>query len=234
MRTMLLVWLASLIAYPTVLSAIGAEPTATGTLTGRFLYDGEPQRLAAIDIPKTRRTLTDEEFESDDFKKYGGLGLKDETLLVSKAGGLKNALIWISDKKVPIPPLPPVRRLPAPATLTFHHGKLQPRVLVWWAKHRSLELLNKDESAINLRSDTVLGQSFNRLLQGKQSIMFELEPEPRPLLIRSDIYHWVQPAILSPAPIRTLRSPTMKGGSRSRICRPGNGSSPPGMNGPVG
>jgi hypothetical protein len=177
---------------------ISTAEEATGALTGRILYDGEPPELPALDVPTTRTTLRDEVYESAEFKRYSGLGLKDESLVISKTGGLKNAVIWISDKKVPIPPVPPNTRLPAPATLTFAKGKLEPQVLAWWAPARPLELANKDPIPINLRSDAYRSQPFNRLLPAAKSVMFSLDAEPRPIFVRCDILHWLPPAILFP------------------------------------
>jgi hypothetical protein len=179
-------------------AAAAEEPGKLGTLTGRLLVNGEPPRPALLVIPKMGRLLSGEEFEKSDLKKYGGLGLKDETLLVSKVGGLQNAIIWLSDKNVPIPPLPVNKRLPAPVTLTFYAGRLQPRVLAWWALERPLQLVNKEDAAINLRSDSYQGQAFNRVVPADDAVLFPQDADSRPILVRSDIYQWVQPAVIFP------------------------------------
>ena len=170
----------------------------TGTLSGRILYDGEPPPLPALEVPTTRSTQAGEKIESVEFKKYAGLGLKDESLVVSQERGLKNAIIWISDKSVPIPKLPVYKRKPDPVKLAFAAGKLEPQVLAWWAPDRELKLDNQEPFAINLRSDAYHSQQFNRVLPPKESVVFPQAAEPRPVYVRSDVFHWLPPAIVFP------------------------------------
>lgn len=192
----LLAILCCVASYPILFAADDAAKT--GTLSGRILYDGEPPPLPALDVPTTRTTLKGEKFESVEFKKYAGLGLKDESLQVSKSGGLKNAIVWISDKRVPIPPLPDRKESPAPAKLAFVGGKLEPQVLVWWAPERQLELDNREPFTINLRSDAFQSQAFNRVVPPEKSVNFSVDAETRPVFVRSDVFYWLTPAIIFP------------------------------------
>lgn len=195
MRHMLIV-LGCVLSYPLV--CVAEEVAKTGTLSGRILYDGDPPPLPLLEVPTTRTSLNDETVEISDFKRYRDLGLKDESLEVSKTGGLKNAVIWISDKAIPVPPLTVDKRLPAPARLTFKAGKLNPQILAWWAPERQLELVNQEPIPINLRSDAYHSQPFNRLVPAEKSAVFPLDGESRPIFVRSDILHWLPPAIIFP------------------------------------
>ncbi len=169
-----------------------------GRLSGRFLFDGEPPARPPLDIPTTRRTLTGEEFREADSVRFSQLKLTDETLVVGADRGIQNILIWITDKTVPIPPVPPVRRLPEPATLTFKAGRLQPHVLAWWADQRALQLINADNSPLNLRWDPRANSSFNQLLSPKRPVTYQIHAEKLPTKIKSDVLPWLQPAIVFP------------------------------------
>jgi len=168
-----------------------ATPTAFGSLTGRIVIAGERPEQERLAIPATQKDLDDNEYKLDSFEHYRSLGLKDESLLVSPDGGLKNVVVWISDKKVPIPPTPPVRRLPAPASLKFENGLFQPRMLAFEA-WRTLEIVNADKYATNTHWLSLGDEGFNDLLEVKASRQFQLQAQALPTRVRSDIYPWAQ------------------------------------------
>lgn len=175
-----------------------AESLRLGKLSGRFVYDGEPPARAPLKIQTERTTLTGESFPDTDSVRFAKLKLTDETLIVGPDRGIQNVLIWIYDKSVPVPPVPPVRRLPAPATLTFEKGHLHPHVLAWWADHRALQLKNEDTSSINLHWEYSGANSINQLMAPGQEANFQTQRERIPSRMKSDIYPWMQPAILFP------------------------------------
>lgn len=171
-----------------------AEPKPFGTLTGRIVIEGERPKPKDLEIPASRSDLKGNEFKLDSFEHYRSLGLKDDSLLISADGGLKNVVVWISDKNVPIPPEPLQKRLPMPAQLKFANGQFQPRVLVC-ESWRILELSNQDKYAINARC-LLNTDPFNLLLEpvtGKLSTrQVKLSPEKLPAQVNCDIFPWAK------------------------------------------
>lgn len=175
-----------------------SEATTTGKLSGRFVYEGDPPVRGPLRVPTVRRTLTGEEFRDTDSTRFSQLKLVDETLIVGPDRGIQNILIWIADKSVPVPTIPPVRRLPEPATLTFKDGHLQPHVLAWWAADRALQLKNDDRSPLNLHWQTSGNNNINQLVTAGQAVTFQTQAERIPSKVKSDIYPWMQAAIVFP------------------------------------
>ncbi len=176
----------------------GSETPRTGKLTGRFVFDGEPPPRAPIRVSTERGTRAGDDYQDLDAQRFAKFKLTDETLIVGPDRGIQNILIWIFDKSVPVPPVPLVRRLPQPATLTFDQGRLQPHVLAWWAGHRALELKNADEYVTNFRWDSIGANTINQSLGPNHSEKFQTLPERMPSRMKSDIYAWLQPAIVFP------------------------------------
>lgn len=176
-----------------------ANAPSTHSLSGRFLYDGVPPQAALLEIPRARHLRDGTPVPSDDLIHYAGLGLRDESLLVNGADrGVANVVVWLSDRRVPIPDLPPVRRLPQPVELIFKNGRLQPHVLAWWAPTRSLSLKNEDKYNINLRWSPLEANPFNVLVSHTRSALVDCLPERRPSVVSCDVFSWMQPAILFP------------------------------------
>lgn len=171
-----------------------AEPRPLGILTGRIVIEGARPKPKDLEIPATRSDLNGNEFKLDSFEHYRGLGLKDDSLLISADGGLKNVVLWISDKNVPIPPEPVQKRLPMPAQLKFVNGQFQPRVLVC-ESWRILELSNQDKYSLNARC-SLNTEPFNLLLEpvtGKvSSRQVKLSPEKLPASVHCDIFPWAK------------------------------------------
>lgn len=178
--------------------ALRPNAAATGKLHGRFLFDGEPPPRAPLDVTTVRRTQTGEVYSDRDSERFAKLNIADESLKVGPDRGIQNVLIWVSDKSIPIPPVPLVRRLPQPAVLTFQGGRLQPHVLAWWADHRVLQLVNEDTSAMNLQWDGLSTSGFNQLLAPNTSVTLAIKPDRLPTKVKSSIYPWLQQAILFP------------------------------------
>ncbi len=173
-----------------------APPTVK--LSGRFLFDGVPPVRPLLEISAERRTRDGKEYRDADSERFAKLKITDDTLIVGADRGLQNVVIWISDQSLPIPPVPPVRRIPNPATLTFKEGRLQPRVLAWWADQRLLQLVNEDVAPLNVQWDGRANNGFNQLLSPGKPVNLQIKPERIPTPIKSSIYPWLQPAILFP------------------------------------
>lgn len=180
--------------------ATRSRPRRNGALVGRFVLDGPRPVRKLLEIPALRTSLDGTQVPDADQAHYSQLKLTDDSIIVSEDGGIENILIAITDKSVPIPNLPPVRRLPLPATLTFKDGRLQPHVLGWWAPSRLLQIQNADSSAVQLRWDSASGSTFNQLLAPKKDFMQQLEAEQIPGRVRSDVFPWLQAAVIYPSP----------------------------------
>lgn len=166
-----------------------------GTLTGRFVLPGKPPEPNMIPINPIRRTIDGKEFLVDELAEYAKLKLVDESLIVNPTGGVKNVVIWLSDKNLPPYEPLPLRRLHLPATLTFQGGKLSPHLLVF-ESWRPLEVVSESRWATNLRWSGVQSSAFNRILPPslptKSSQFSEnLRAEKLPFPIRSDIHPWL-------------------------------------------
>jgi hypothetical protein len=149
----------------------------TGTLVGRFLFDGDPPQPALI--------------EGVDRDNYGELSLKDQSLLVGPDRGIQNIIVWISDKNLPVPPPAVEKRLPAPARLTFRGGLFQPRVLAFEAR-RGLLLGNDDAVPTNAQWDSLSDGQFNRLLQPGETHQHPTPPQKLPSRLNSNLHNWAQ------------------------------------------
>lgn len=196
----LVVWVVGVVCCPASAGEKGpAKPSGEkplGTLSGRFILPGKPPEPRLIPIDPRRSTTDGREFRVDELVDYAALKLVDESLLVHPTGGVKNVIIWLSDKNLPSNESPPNRRTPPPATLTFQGGKLIPRVLVFehW---RPLEVASTDRWTTNLRWSGVQSPGFNRILPPPKptepSHFYEkLLAEKLPQRIHSDIHPWVE------------------------------------------
>lgn len=170
-----------------------AKPRPFGTLTGRIIVAGDRPAREDLKIPEFRYDLKGNAYKFDDFEHYHSLGLKDDSLIVAKDGGLKNVIVWISDKNVPIPPETAVKRLPLPAMLTFKNGQFGPHVLVYEA-WRTLQIENQDKFSVNARWMPQAGEAFNLLLEpaGSKTATRSLKPTPEklPARVECDLYPW--------------------------------------------
>lgn len=127
---------------PQGLSARDDEPARRlGTLTGRFLYDGErPARkdlfphLSRIDASRPQQPGPDGRFGGveatyRDFLKHDiRPSTLDPSLLVDETGGIANVVVWVTSKDVPwTPPLDLAQR---PVTNRLKDGNFTPRMTV--------------------------------------------------------------------------------------------------------
>jgi hypothetical protein len=169
----------------------GGVRTPVGSLQGQFRVTGgphEPKKLV-IDKEKRRDYLEGPQHDVRALAHYAKLGLKDPSFLVSAQGGLKNVVVWISDKKLPIPPEPVVRRLPAPATLEFKNGLFQPRVLAL-ESWRTIRLVNADPFAVNFRWSPLPRDSFHQLLAQDDHVDVKVLPQRLPSKVQSENFPW--------------------------------------------
>jgi hypothetical protein len=114
------------------------RPAQLGTLSGRFVYDGEPPvpgelfpQLAKLDAnsppdPKPEGPGIGMEEVYRDYLKHGiRPKLTNDSLLIGADRGIANVLIWVVNKDIPW--APPEGGLP-PMTITLKDGNYSPRI----------------------------------------------------------------------------------------------------------
>lgn len=116
-----------------------AGGTPAGTLTGRFVFDGEvpaakdlAPELTKIDAARPQIPGPDGRFSGVEavYREFLGHGIRpktdDPTLLVGKDGGVANVVVWVASKDIPWTP-PKEQR---PVTIRLKDGNYAPRVSV--------------------------------------------------------------------------------------------------------
>ncbi|MCA8999942.1 MAG: carboxypeptidase regulatory-like domain-containing protein, partial [Planctomycetaceae bacterium] len=145
------------------------ESGPTGTLTGRFVWEGRRPRLPLLVTPN---------------KDYPG-GVADESLQIGKDGGVAGVVVWLSDKEFPAVTPPPGK----PEKLVMGKSGFQPRVLAFHAPHE-LTIFQQMTEVSNARYEG-FRKSFNVQLNPKTFRTVDVAPERLPMLIHSDIHPWM-------------------------------------------
>ncbi len=130
----------------------------TGTLSGRFLFDGPPP--APRDFSKFYENIAvGKPLPRDEFgRQYGAhMGylaylqknlkpnLEDRSLLVDPKGGIANVLIWVTSKNIPVTAQ---EELP-PAIIDVRNGSFSPDITVL-RTGQTLQLENHDPVGVNI------------------------------------------------------------------------------------
>jgi hypothetical protein len=155
------------------------EPAPTGTLKGRFIYNGSAPQPAVV-VPNVNPQV------------FGKFRIIDESLLVPRLG-VQNVFIWVRSKDIPIPAHD---KLDAVA-VEFKEGRFVPHALAFQVP-RDLVLKNGDDSvACNFRGDLTNNPPFNVTMPVKQQKPMDIEgSEAVPASLQSSLYPWVKCWIL--------------------------------------
>jgi len=147
-------WLTLVVATTSLASdALAADTPApeTGTLKGRFIYNGSAPEPAVV-VPS---------INPQTFSKYH---IIDESLLVPRMLGIQNIFIWVASKDIPIPKHDKLD----PITVEFKEGRFAPHALAFQVP-RELVLKNGDDSVVsNFRGDLLQNPPFNLMLRIQQ------------------------------------------------------------------
>jgi hypothetical protein len=171
--------------------AVAAGTDEIRSLTGRVLFRGEPPEPRMLEIPLRLRVRRDGiAFDTEELPERRRLmerGVPDETLIVGEERGIKNVIVWLRSREVPVPDPPPGQA--PPVTLRAVGGRFVPHVLVYW-----------NISRIQLVNDTGTGTNFNlqvprsnRVLRDGEEVEIEspkrgLDRLPHP--VTSNIQPW--------------------------------------------
>lgn len=105
----------------------------TGTLKGKFVFDGKAPEPAALKVDK-------------DVEVCGQHPIKDESLVVGPDGGIANVVVYVRTKGVKVDP-----SIEAPATVSLDNKdcRFEPHVVGVWAGKQKLLLGNSDSIGHN-------------------------------------------------------------------------------------
>ncbi|MBL8817335.1 MAG: hypothetical protein JNL58_15015 [Planctomyces sp.] len=173
----------------------------TGLIEGQFLFDGNPPAVGLVEIPEGRFLRDGTLIRDPEYARFRELGIRDQTLLVNEDRGIRNVIVWISDKKIPAPEEWPENAEPPRPVVRFENGMFVPHVQAWWAKHSSIQVENPSVDMINVRwHATSPGSSeFNlAVLKNQPGVTGPVSATRMPSRLVSDVYNWVQPAIIFP------------------------------------
>lgn len=184
-----------------------AEAKATkhdrGTLTGRFIYNGEPPvpRDRAGDLAKL---TADSPIPRDPNGRVSGVAAlyhsylkqgirpetKDSSLLVDKDGGIGNIVIWVTSKDIP---WTPKDNELGSATIFVKDGNFSPRIRLMTSE-QPLEVTNQDPVPFNFHAHWIRNPASNILIapltKDNTIRLVVKEEEKLPVKYQSDIAPW--------------------------------------------
>jgi hypothetical protein len=174
-----------------------------GTLSGRFIYDGEPPTptdlfpaFAKIEVSQPQQAGPDGRFSGveavyRDFLKHKiRPKTEDASLLVSENGGIANVVVWVVSKNIPwTAPASGV----APATIRLKDGNFSPR-LAAVTVGQALLIENQDPVPLDFAAEfsRALNPALNVLLSPGTTphrVTFRA-PESYPATYRSNMAPW--------------------------------------------
>ena len=193
-----------------IAAALSVRPPAAseiqnkfGTLSGRFIYDGEPparkdwySSFAEIDVSQPQQPgpggrISGVEGVYRDFLKHKiRPKTEDRSLLVGKDGGVANVVVWVVSRGIPWS-RPPGEFVPA--VIQLKDGNFSPRFAAVTIG-QPLLIQNKDPVSLNFAAEfsRALNPSFNVLLPPGTTVHCGTfrAPEPYPASYQSNLAPW--------------------------------------------
>jgi hypothetical protein len=172
--------LAKLTGCVTLCVALAATATAAelATLTGRIVYDGKPPARKNIEPTK-------------DVEVCGKHPIPDEELLVSKDGGVGNAVVMLRTKGV-APPASAASAASERVVLDNKNCRFEPHVAVVRTS-QELALTNSDPIGHNSKIDPLLNPGINPILPaGGEPVIYKFaQEEALPVKVGCNIHPWM-------------------------------------------
>jgi len=155
-----------------------------GSLTGRFVYDGEAPTPAKVELEKP-----------DDIQNFGNANLTDDTLLVGSEGGLANVVVYLRTKKVDVHPS--YDNVAAQVMYDNRGARFVPRILTLWLDKQTVLLGNADPVAHNTNVQPLGDTGINPLLSPNQTFEHTFKRAQNvPVSVGCNIHPWMKGYIL--------------------------------------
>lgn len=178
------------------------EKAKLGTLTGKFIFDGEPPprkdlapELSKVDATQRQLPGPDGRYSGVEgtYREFLKKGIRpktdDPSLLVGKDGGIANILVWVVSKDIPWA-LPLKEEAAPPAIIRLKDGNYTPRISVA-APGQGLRVENHDPVQFNFHLPLVRNQAVNLMLTANSETWVDYGlAENLPVFYRSDIGTW--------------------------------------------
>ncbi|HUY89330.1 MAG TPA: hypothetical protein VMV10_11395 [Pirellulales bacterium] len=162
-------------------AAPSAEPAGWGNLKGRFVYEGGAPAREAIDTSKDPVCTQHPVF--------------NESIVVGDDGGLKDVVIYLASKKVPVNP---EYEATADATVVLDnkHCRFEPHVLVMRTS-QTIELHNSDPASHNSAISPLGDAPFNPLIASGQKADHHFNKQQNaPIPVTCNIHPWMRGYVL--------------------------------------
>jgi len=163
------------------LSAATAMAADWGTIKGKFIYDGTPPVAKKINVTK-------------DVKVCSLHRPMDESLVVSKDGGLANVIVYIRVKRGKKLKVHPDLKASAakPVELNNEHCRFEPHIVLLQTD-QSLIIKNSDPVGHNTKADCFKNQPFNVLIPSgeSQEVTSLKKAERLPVGVGCNIHPWM-------------------------------------------
>jgi hypothetical protein len=171
----LLVWCFTVVPRET------AQAAEWGSLTGQFIYTGQPGKPARLDISRDQEICG----------KFDDL-IVDQSLVTGKNGGLANVFVYLRESKLKDALIhPDYQKLPTQVTIENKGCIFQPHVAGLWVKRQKLQAVNKDLCAHGFQVKAYRNMSLNQLLPPGKELAHEFEHgEKLPLRMSCSIHPW--------------------------------------------
>lgn len=156
-----------------------------GALVGQFVFDGVPPVPAVLET-SPRMDCAKER-------------VLDESLIVSKEGGIANVVVGLYlERDQPAPAADPKRLQGLPESVVIQNKKcrLTPHIQILFAGRQSLVLDNPETYPINVKSTSLQNTPFNRLIGREAKITIEAKDlaarEVVPIPLSNGIHYWMR------------------------------------------